>query len=84
MLYITSRRDVVRRTPDVVVKVYGNVAQARLSLNDADLGAQTFENHMASWRVRLRPGKNRLSIQSGATQDSVTWVLAAPRDDQGE
>jgi beta-galactosidase len=84
MLYITSRRDVVRRTPDVVVKVYGNVAQARLSLNDADLGAQTFENHMASWRVRLRPGKNHLSIQSGATQDSVTWVLAAPRDDQGE
>ncbi|ESQ83830.1 hypothetical protein AEAC466_10900 [Asticcacaulis sp. AC466] len=77
MVYITSRRAVTRHTADVAVKVYGNVSQARLRLNGRDLGAQPFENHMATWNVRLSPGKNTLTVEGGSAVDIVTWVLTA-------
>lgn len=75
MLYITSRRDIVRSSADVVVKVYGNVAEARLSVNGTALEARPLQSHIATWQVHLKSGKNTVSVSSGSVTDEVTWVL---------
>lgn len=77
MLYITSRRDIVRSSPDVAVKVYGNVAQARLRVNGAEFDTRLLQNHIAIWNIRLKPGKNIISVSSGTVTDEVSWVLQA-------
>jgi Glycosyl hydrolases family 2, TIM barrel domain/Glycosyl hydrolases family 2, sugar binding domain/Glycosyl hydrolases family 2 len=85
MLYITSRRDVIRATPTVQLKVYSNLERTRATLNGADLGERPVVDHVALWpEVTLAPGVNHISV--GATTprgseltDSVVWALDAPQ-----
>lgn len=73
-LYITSRRYLVRAEPETAVKVYSNLATARMTLNGVDEGEQTVVDHVATWKIMLLPGRNHIKVQSGATSDAVDWI----------
>lgn len=80
MVYITSRRHVMRTQAPAQVKVYSNQASARLHLNGTDLGERPVTGHIASWQVELIEGANRLKVSAGGAADSTDWILqpAAP------
>jgi beta-galactosidase len=73
MAYITSRRHTQRDSADVEVKVYSNQPSATLRLNGADLGAQPVTAHIATWRLRLAKGANRIEVKAGTAADAVEW-----------
>jgi beta-galactosidase len=73
MVYITSRRHTQRQVPDVEVKMYSNQATASLRLNGADLGMRPVVDHVATWKVRLAEGANRLDVAAGIATDSIEW-----------
>lgn len=74
MLYITSRRDDVRTSPDVEVKIYSNQPSVDLRLNGIDQGTQAVIDHIARWKVKLTPGSNRIEAAAGGLSDSVDWT----------
>lgn len=77
MAYITSRRHTARTAADVEVKVYSNQPSASLRLNGVELGAQPVIGHVASWKVQLAAGSNRLQVTAGAATDTVEWDYQA-------
>jgi beta-galactosidase len=79
MVYITSRRHTQRTAAEVEVKVYSNQPTASLRVNGADLGAQPVVGRIATWRIRLAEGANRIDVTAGPAADSTDWhYLPAP------
>ncbi len=75
MVYITSRRDTVRKAAAVTVKVYSNQPVVSLSLNGQNLGSHTVAGHAATWQVTLARGANSLMAVAGQQRDIVEWLL---------
>lgn len=76
-LHLTGRRFKVRRTPDVEVKAYSNIGAATLLLNGQPVGAGVEQDHILRWGVRLRPGRNVISVRSanGLYTDTAEWLF---------
>jgi beta-galactosidase len=84
-LHLVGRRYVDRPYGVIDVKAYSNAAQARLWVNDGDLGMASCEGGICIWRsVRLRPGPNMLRAAAdvgGATVlDSMQWTFSGSLD----
>jgi hypothetical protein len=81
MIYITSRREVIRTTPTIQLKIYSNQQRVRATLNGADLGERPVVDHVALWpEVPLALGMNQVSASVTLPReielnDSVTWTL---------
>lgn len=78
VLYITSRRHVLRSTPEVEVKVYSNRGDVTLTVNGRSFGTRAAEGHIARWQeVRLQPGTNRIVVTARDGErlltDAVEW-----------
>lgn len=78
MLHITSRRLVARSVPEAEVKVYTNQPAARLRVNGMDQGVQEVVGKIARWKIKLKPGANRIEASAGASSDSVQWTYTPP------
>lgn len=83
VLYVTSRRHVLRTTPGVEVKVYSNRGPVTLTVNGSNLGTREAEGHIARWAdVRLRPGVNRIHVTARdgdrLLTDAVEWQFQPP------
>jgi len=74
MVYITSRRYVVRTAPGADIKVYSNQPSVSLRLNGVDEGPRTVKDHIAAWHVDLAPGRNRVEAVTPAVSDTVDWI----------
>jgi beta-galactosidase len=79
MVYITSRRDVLRLETDQVVKVYSNADSVELWLNGVSIGKKlSVDNRFYWFGVMLKPGSNRLyaeGTKSGrVVTDSCAWT----------
>jgi beta-galactosidase len=74
MVYITSRRYVVRNAAGADIKIYSNQPSVSLRLNGADLGTHTVEDHVATWHADLAAGRNRIEAVTAAVSDTVEWV----------
>ena len=77
-VHLTGRRYVDRAYGVVDVKAYSNAAEARLSLNGADIGTAKCADGICVWPgVRLAAGENALTAtagKDGATlTDTVQW-----------
>jgi beta-galactosidase len=84
VLYIASRRDVLRKRDTVDIKIYSNLKKVALTINGKPLPAQAPDGRIALWRgVKLQPGDNVIvargrkgNVLSG---DAVTWrVVSVP------
>lgn len=80
LVYLTSRRDSLRLTPQTPVKVYSNCDRVALWLNGKSLGERTSADCRFIWPdVTLQPGVNRLYVvaSKGAARvtDSCAWTL---------
>ncbi len=76
MVYIASRRHTQRTAADAEVKVYSNQSSASLAVNGVALGERPVDGRIATWKVRLAPGVNRIAVTAGAVTDTVEWTLA--------
>jgi beta-galactosidase len=82
MVYIASRRHLVRALPVTDIKVYSNAHSTELWINGRSLGAMPdCPNRICLWRaVALSSGANVVraagSFESGTREDSATWTLA--------
>jgi beta-galactosidase len=74
MVYITSRRYVVRRAAGVDVKIYSNQPSVSLRLNGVDEGTHAVVDHIAVWHVDLAPGRNRVEAVTPAVSDAADWI----------
>ncbi|HEY5653929.1 MAG TPA: glycoside hydrolase family 2 TIM barrel-domain containing protein [Pontiella sp.] len=80
VLYITSRRHVVRAHSVTAVKVYSNLKEAALSVNGQEQGiVQPDQYKVAKWdNIELQEGENTITVSgqhNGQIQtDSVVWV----------
>ncbi len=74
MVYITSRRYVLRGVAGVDIKIYSNQPSVSLHLNGVDKGAHVVEDHIATWHVDLIPGRNRIEVVAPAVSDAVEWI----------
>ena len=79
MVYVTHRRQALRTTPRVDIKIYSNLSEATLTVNGAAIGAMSVKDHIAIWPdVVLSPGVNRIAVQAGtgadARSDAVEWL----------
>ncbi len=64
MVYITSRRHLVRDTAFTDVKAYSNCSKVELLVNGKSLGNTTEDNHVFIWKnIQLIPGKNKIAIK---------------------
>jgi beta-galactosidase len=84
-LHLVGRRYVDRPYGVIDVKAYSNAAQARLWVNDGDLGMAPCEGGICIWHsVHLRPGPNMLRAAAdvgGATVlDSMQWAFSGSLD----
>lgn len=82
VLHITSRRHLRRTEPLTRVKVYANVPEVAVRLNERVLGIVPCTDGVCTLEgVRLMPGMNRVvaTARSGGTdlRDEVIWELAA-------
>jgi beta-galactosidase len=73
MLHIASRRDVNKRTQQVVAQVFTNRAEVEMRLNGATWTKVPVEDHIAAWTIDLAPGTNRVEARSGTLSDAVEW-----------
>lgn len=78
MVYITSRRDTDRTDADMNVKVYSNAFSAALTVNGRTLASVPVVDHVASWSVRLQPGRNRLRVTANGVSDEAVFYLNGP------
>jgi beta-galactosidase len=83
VLYITSRRFVVRLQPVTTIKVFSNTETVALRVNGISLGSKTSPNHIFLWPgVTLQLGRN--TIEASATRgsseltDRCEWELRPP------
>jgi beta-galactosidase len=79
MVYITSRRFLLRTRPDTEVKVYSNAGEVELRVNGLSLGRVRAADHIFRWQgVKLSPGDNRIAATGffGATvvSDACAWA----------
>jgi beta-galactosidase len=79
MVYITSRRYVVRAAAGADIKIYSNQPSVSLRLNGADLGAHAVVDHIATWHVDLVPGRNRVEATTTGASDAVDWIYQPPQ-----
>lgn len=82
VLYVTSRRHVLRTDPATPVKVYCNHGPVRLRLNGELQPDPEVDGVIHRWpRVTLRPGENVIEViasgRDGELQDRCTWRLQA-------
>lgn len=80
MLYITSRRFTSRTKADTQVRVYSNLKEATLYINDKKIGkAKKDVVNRILWNVTLNPGQNVIKVvgKSGkkTLTDTCTWTL---------
>lgn len=73
MVHITSRRHTQRQQASVEVKVYSNQDSASLRVNGVDFGTLHVTGHIATWRLQLTEGANRIEVTAGSATDSVEW-----------
>ena len=74
MVHIASPRYTARRVREVTVRVYANVDEVRLQLNGESLPAQPVKDHVATWKVSLKDGDNRIEAFAGKDlHDAVHW-----------
>lgn len=82
MLHITSRRFTERPRADAEVKAYTNAGPATLLLNGVPVSTLAPQDHILRWKVRLKPGPNRIEVRSSsasaALSDVVHWSYAPP------
>jgi len=82
VLYITSRRDTLRKSDTVDVKIYSNLNKVTLTVNGKPLPAQAPDGRIALWQgVKLQPGDNVI-VATGRKgkalrRDTVTWCVAS-------
>ncbi len=82
MLYIASRRDTLRKTDTVDIKVYSNMNSVALSLNGVPLSTRAPDGRIALWQtVKLRSGDNVI-VATGRKgkalrRDHVIWRAAS-------
>jgi len=78
VVYITSRRDDIRKEACTPLKVYSNTDHLKLTLNGEDLSAGQHDGVIYQWKeITLQQGKNVLDAtaeRGGKTiTDRVTW-----------
>lgn len=77
--HITSRRWTQRTESATTVKVYSNGNTVRLKVNGRSVGSRSGSNHVFTWPIHLRPGKNVITAESVINgrrhTDTVTWTL---------
>lgn len=80
MLYITSRRDVEKRTKQVKVMLFSNRPSVELRLNGGAWQRVPVTDRMATWTIDLDQGENRVEARARAGSevltDAVTWRYA--------
>ncbi|MEU9880919.1 DUF4982 domain-containing protein [Streptomyces phaeochromogenes] len=61
--------------------MYSSAESVRLTLNGTVVGSRPGADHIFTWPVRLRPGKNTITAESLIAgkrhADTVIWVLDA-------
>lgn len=75
MVYLTSRRDTHRTEADMDVKVYSNASSATLTINGKTLAPVPVVDHVATWSIRLRQGRNRLRVTANGASDHADFYL---------
>ncbi len=86
MVHIAGHRHDIRRTPDVEVKAYTNADAATLLVDGATVATIPVEGRIARWKLRLRPGLNRIEVRTPAGSDVTEWsylptpAILAPAD----
>lgn len=64
MVYITSKRHLVRDTVFTDIKAYSNCSKVELSVNGKSFGTTSGDNHVFIWKnIHLIPGKNKIAIK---------------------
>lgn len=82
MVYITSRRDTLRKSALTDIKVYSNCPGVTLTVDGEDLGEmrQVRPHVFLARAVRLAPGENRIEVQAQegdrTVTDSCVWRCA--------
>ena len=76
MVYLTSRRDTYRTEADTAVKVYSNASSVTLTVNGKSLGPIPVVDHVATWSIRLQPGRNHLRVTANGVSDQTTFYLS--------
>ena len=80
MVYITSRRDTLRKTASTPVKVYSNLPRVALRVNGKDYGELAGTDlHIFVWKeVALAEGENRIEVTASGfgetAKDSCVWT----------
>ena len=80
VLYIANRRFVNRKAPLTTVKVYSNLEQVELMVNDMSLGKKKGDYATFNWEnVKLHKGENKIAVKSVKGKNTITdacvWVL---------
>lgn len=84
MVYITSRRDVERTSPNTPVKIFSNCSTVSLTVNGASYGSVTPNDlHVFRWEhIRLAEGENHVEATGNCgtrtVRDRVIWDYRAP------
>ena len=75
ILYITSRRFELRKTPDTDIKIYANIDSVELWVNDQSQGTVNNDgsNRFVWPAVALAMGKNTISARGGELVDEIVW-----------
>jgi len=88
MVYITSRRDILRVDDITDIKVYSNLQQVTLKVNGKLQQDKNAIDNMAVWKsVQLRSGKNRIEVSAQASDgttltDKVVWTVVKDKSNQ--
>jgi beta-galactosidase len=79
MLYITSRRYILRTDSVTDIKVYTNLKYVTLYLNQKKISTiKPDDIHRAIfYHVQLQKGTNFIEVRSAKLRDSCTWILNA-------
>lgn len=77
VLHITSRRLKSRKTAEVEVKVYSNLDELVLFVNNRKISAQHSDNNIFKWKITLEKGQNVVKVRAtnSTLEDVVSWEL---------
>ncbi len=77
VLYIASRRHVLRGEKETPIKVYSNVGPVTLTVNGEPVGTKTpTDMKIVKWeKVKLKDGENTICVTAGSHEDSCTWTF---------
>ncbi len=75
LLYITSRRFDVRKTPGTDIKIYSNLPEVELVVNGQSQGVVTSDgsNRFVWADVSMKMGDNKIEARAKDLTDKVTW-----------